>query len=194
MIAVWLALLTVVVRAPYVTHSTTLGDDLTRYTVRLALVYYALAVTLMLLLTPAEWTAISGRGRLARWCWTLAWATYLVHLAMAFHYYHGWSHADAVAHTEEVSGFGNGIWFSHLFTLLWTLDVAFWWFQPAQYARRSPWWHGLLQGYMAFIVFNATVVYEEGPIRWAGVLLFAALAAILFFRWLKSLVRLSVGR
>ena len=25
---------------------------------------------------------------------------------------------------------------------------------------------------MAFIIFNGTVVYESGPIRWAGLLLF----------------------
>jgi hypothetical protein len=183
-LVVWLALLSLVICVPYLSGSPTLGDDLTRYTVRLALVYYALAVGLMLRLAPSERPASSGRGRLARWCWTLAWATYLIHLGMAFHHYHHWSHSDAVAHTEEVSGFGPGIWFSHLFTLVWTVDVAWWWLLPARHAERSPWWDRLLHGYMAFIIFNATVVYEDGPIRWAGLALFAVLAMLVASRWL----------
>jgi len=186
---VWLLLLAAVLSIPYVTRSPSLGDDRTRHTVRLALVYYALGATLMLLLLPADWLAFSGRVRPARWCWTFAWATYLVHLAMAFHYYHGWSHADAVAHTQEVSGFGPGIWFSHLFTLVWTVDVALWWLWPAGYARRSLWWDRLLHGYMAFIIFNATVVYEQGAIRWAGMLLFAELGAVLLYRRMTSAAR-----
>lgn len=178
MVSIWLILLILVVAGPYVTHSPTLGDDLTRYTVRLALVYYAAAATLMLLLRGDEWGAAAGRGRLARWCWTLAWATYLVHLAMAFHYYHRWSHAAAVEHTRQVSGVGAGIYASHLFSLLWTADVVFWWLRPDWYGTRSPWIGRLLHGYMAFIIFNGTVVYETGPIRWFGVLLFAELAAV----------------
>jgi hypothetical protein len=179
----WMLLLAGVLALPYVTDSPSHGDERTRNTVRLALVYYAAAVTLMMCLGPAEWLAVAGWGRIARWCWTLSWASFLVHLGMAFHYYHHWSHADAVAHTEEVSGFGPGIWFSHLFTLLWTADVAYWWLWSQRYAVRSPWIDRLLHGYLAFIVFNATVVYEEGGIRWAGVLLFAELALGFWFRW-----------
>ena len=33
---------------------------------------------------------------------------------------------------------------------------------------------------MLFIVFNGTVVYERGPIRWAGLVMFALLAAAWF--------------
>jgi hypothetical protein len=174
----WLLTLLAVILAPYLRQSTTLGDDLTRHTVRLALAYYALAATLMLLLRPEEWAARSVRGRLARWCWTFAWAIYAVHLAMAFHHYHHWSHADAVHHTEQVSGFGEGIYFSHLFTLVWTADVLFWWLRADRHAARSPWIDRVLHGFMALIIFNATVVYETGPIRWAGLALFTELALV----------------
>src|SRR5262249_3179915 len=111
-----------------------------------------------------------------RLCWSLAWLTYVIHLGMAFHHYHGWSHADAVAHVERRSGFGLGIWFSHLFTLAWTADVAWWWLRPARYAARPQWAGWLLYGYMAFITFTGPVVYEAGLIRWAGLAFFAALA------------------
>jgi hypothetical protein len=174
----WLALLAAILGVPYLVVSPTLGDDLIRNTVRLALLYYAVAAGLMLRLRPGEWAADSTRGRRARWCWTLAWAAYLVHVGMAFHHYHGWSHAHAVEHTRAVSGVGAGIYASHLFTLAWTADVAYWWLRPRAYATRPAWLGRALHGYLAFIIFNGTVVFETGPIRWGGLVLFAALTAV----------------
>src|SRR5207248_346115 len=106
-----------------------------------------------------------------------------VHLGMAFHHYHHWSHADAVEHTRAVSGVGEGIYFSHLFTLLWTVDVVFWWVRPDRVAVRPAWVGGALHGYMAFIIFCGTVVYEAGPVRWAGMVLFTELGLLLVCRW-----------
>ena len=166
---IWLLVLGAAVAWPYCTHSTTIADDLTRFTVRVALGYYAVAAARMLV------GKCDGSTRLL---WTFAWASYLVHLAMAFHHYHRWSHADAIAHTEEVSGFGPGIYFSHLFSLLWTIDVVYWWWQPARYERRARWMNWSLHGYMAFIIFNATVIYETGLIRWVGLGMFAVLTAV----------------
>jgi hypothetical protein len=179
--ATWIVVLAAIIVFPYATDSTSAGDDLTRNTVRLALGYYAVAAALMLLLRPAEWTG-PGRGRLARACWTLAWAAYLVHLAMAFHFYHHWSHGDAVRHTREVSGFGEGIYFSHLFTLLWVADVAVWWLWPKAYATRRPWIGISLHAFMTFVIFNATVVYETGPIRWAAILVYGGLSTLAIYR------------
>jgi hypothetical protein len=175
----WAALLAGVLAWPYLTHSADRGDDLTRHTVRLALLYYAVAVALMLQLRPEEWLAAHGRGRVARWCWSLGWATYLVHLGMAFHFYHGWSHRNAIEHIETVSGFGPGIFVSHTYTLVWTLDVFWWWRSPESYGRRPVWVGWLLHGFMAFIIFCATVVYEQGFIRWAGVTMFVGLGLLL---------------
>ncbi len=185
-VASWVLLLAAVLAAPCWLYDDP-GDALIRWTVRLALACWAVAVALLMYLEPGERRAESGRGRLARWFWTLAWATYLVHLAMAFHFYHHWSHADAVEHTERVSHFGPGIYVSHFFTLVWSLDVVFWWLRPGQYAARPAWLDGLLHGFMVFIVFNATVVYESGPIRWSGL-------AGLTFLGLLGLARLRRGR
>jgi hypothetical protein len=194
LILVWLALLVLILVAPYSLSRPDPGDDLTRNTIRLALLYYAVATTLLLLREPEEGWPLSGRGRLARLCWTLAWAAYLVHLGMAFHHYHHWSHAEAIAHTEQRSHFGWGIYFSHLFTVLWTADVTWWWLAPAGHARRSPWLGRLLHGYMAFMVFNAAVVYENGPIRWAGLGLFAELGLVAGLRWLIARSAARAGK
>jgi len=163
---------------PFLTSSATLGDDLIRDTIRLSLLYYAAALNLMLWLNRADWR----EGGLARVCWTLAWLAYVIHVGMAFHFYHHWSHAAAVEHVRSVSGVGEGIFVSHFFTLVWTADVLYWWLRPDAYAQRSPWIGRMLHGFMLFVVFNGTVVYEEGPIRWAGVVMFVELAAVAWWR------------
>lgn len=178
-VVIWLAVLAGILAAPYVMQSPSLGDDLTRNTVRLALVGYAIALNLLLvtyLSVPDEFISC-----LTRLFWTLGWLTYLVHLAMAFHFYHGWSHQSAIEHTRAVSGVGEGIYVSHLFTLLWSADVVSWWLRPQWHKGRPAWIDGSLHGFMLFIVFNATVVYETGPIRWAGLLLIGELLTVGFY-------------
>jgi hypothetical protein len=179
---VWLILLAVILITPQAIQSSTLGDDLTRFTVRLALLYYAVAASLGLWLRPEDWLAQSAGGRLARWCWTLAWLAYLIHVGMAFHHYHHWSHTDAIQHTRAVSGVGEGIYVSHLFTLVWTADVVWWWGRPQTYAVRPAWVGWMLHGFMLFVIFNAMVVYEQGLIRWAGLALVVELAGLWSYR------------
>jgi hypothetical protein len=60
--------------------------------------------------------------------------------------------------------------------------VAWWWLRPDAYAGRPAWIGRVLHGFMAFIVFNGTIVYETGPIRWAGAVMFALLAAL----WVRA--------
>jgi hypothetical protein len=175
--------------APWFLDAELWGDDLVRFSVRLALFYYGIAAGLMLLSHTDEWTPVTGRIRLARGFWLSAYLAYLIHLAMAMHYYHHWSHADAVEHTREVAGVGEGIYMSHLFTLSWGLDVAYWFRSPASYANRARWIGRTLHAFMIFIVFNGTVVYETGFIRWAGVVL----VSVLGFLWIRRLLGASAG-
>jgi hypothetical protein len=68
---------------------------------------------------------------------------------------------------------GEGLYISYLFTLLWTADVAWWWLAPQRYARRSNWVGRSLHVFMAFMIFNGTVIFESGGTRVAGALGFA---------------------
>jgi hypothetical protein len=172
--------------APFILDAERWGDDLVRQSVRLALLYYGIAACLMLTMGPDDWFPLNIKARLARGFWCAAYAAYLIHLAMAFHYYHHWSHADAVDHTREVAGVGEGIYMSHLFTLCWGADVLYWICSPQGYAQRSSWIGRLLHGFMVFIVFNGTVVYETGFIRWAGLALVGTLAVLWVRRILLS--------
>jgi len=174
----WLALLLAILLRPHPVDSPTPGDDLIRNTIRLSLFYYAVAAIHLLCAFPADWRNFTDRIRFARITWTLAWLAYLIHLGMAFHYAHNWSHADAIEHTRDVSGFGEGIFVSHLFTLIWSADVISWWLAPRWYQTRSVWIDRVLHGFMAFMIFNGTVVFETGPIRWAGLAMFVLLAGV----------------
>jgi len=182
----WLVLLTAIFTLPALTGAPDMGDDLTRNTIRLSLLYYAIALSLMLFLRQADWTATTGRGQLARCCWTLAWAALLVHLAMALHHVDHWSHAASIERARQRTGFGEGVYVSYLFTLLWSADVSWWWLRPRRYPTRPLCVDVASHAFMLFIVFNATVVFESGLIRWAGATLFVGLAALVLVRWRRA--------
>jgi hypothetical protein len=177
--AVWAVLEAACFLAPVPAGADEPGDAYTRNTARLMVLLYGAAAAWMLCLRGDDWRAAAGRSRAARWLWTLGWAAYVVHVVTAFHFAHHWSHAQAVGHVRAASGWREGIYFSHLFTLIWTADVLWWWARPAGYSARPRWVGWLLHGFMAFMVFNATVVFEAGPVRWAGAVLFLGLGVLL---------------
>lgn len=179
MTLVGLVILLVVILSTYA-FASEVGDALTRNTVRLSLAWYTAAVLMMLRLSPDDWAVLTLRGRIARWCWTWGIVCFLVHLAMAFHFYHNWSHAHAFERTRQISGTGEGVYVSYLFTWLWIGDAVWWWARPRQYVERSPWIDRTLHAFMLFLVFNSMVVFETGPIRWAGWLLLLVLSAAWF--------------
>lgn len=131
----------------------------------------------------------AGWQRLARRLWTLGCAAFLVHVAAAFHFVHGWSHAAAHAATARdtaaVTGFdsGAGLWLNYLFTALWLGDAVAWWrLGTGGYRRRSAAWTIAVYGFMAFLAFNATVVFEQGWVRVGGVLGSLLLATLVVLR------------
>jgi hypothetical protein len=145
------------------------GELFTRWTVRVAVALYALGLALR--------ASAGGRGPWpagARLAWTLGFGAFLLHVACAFHFYHHWSHTDAyeatARQTAAVTGraWGGGLYANYLFALVWGADVCWWWCAPAAYARRPRWLEWAVQGFLAFIVFNATVVFGAGPAHLLG--------------------------
>jgi hypothetical protein len=104
----------------------------------------------------------------------------------AFDRVHGWSHVAAVQHVESVSGFGPGLFVSYAFTTLWAADAAWWLALPSHHDARPTWLDRGIHGFLAFVVFNGTVVYETGFIRWAGIAVFAALGGLAVWRLLRA--------
>src|SRR5437868_5813694 len=59
----------------------------------------------------------------ARAWWVAGCGFGLVHAVFVFALFN-WSHAAAVAHTEQVSGFGGGVFVNYVFLAVWVLDAA----------------------------------------------------------------------
>jgi hypothetical protein len=144
------------------------GETLTRWTVRLALLLYAATVALRL-------AAPRHRGA-ARALWTLGCLLFLAHVAAAFQFAHGWSHARAYAETarqtRDLFGleWGGGIHFNYLFTVLWVVDATYWWAAGlGAYERRPRWIEVSLHAFFAFMAFNGAVVFARGATRWVAV-------------------------
>lgn len=164
-----------------------LAELLTRWSIRLALALYVVFLAGRLM---------AGDGaRWRRWerpLWTAACLSFLVHLAAAMHFYHGWSNSAAVLdtarQTEALFGvrFGEGIYFSYIFALLWTADVAWWWIHPRSYVRRYQPLSILIHAYLFFIAFNGAIVFESGPTRWVGIPASLGLACLLAWRVLTG--------
>ena len=162
-----------------------------KWTIWLALACYFLA--LILDLPGARSRGCRHFGRAA---WTVGCVFAWAHLAAAFHQVHGWSHAHAAEETSQQTAeligrsFGGEIYFNYAFVAVWTGDAAWRWLAPQSYAGRATLVSLALHGFLLFIVVNATIVFEHGPIRLATIAALALLTAVAVCRFR---VRVSVA-
>ena len=160
-----------------------LGVAITHWTIRLALIGFASALAV---------TICSGGGSGFRWyrlLWTAGCGLFMLHVISAFQFFYQWSHSIAVAETaaqtEVLIGtpFGRGIWFSYLFALVWTADVAWAWGAEESYRRRSAAYSAVIVGYLCFIAFQGAVVFEAGVVR--PLALLASVGLLLLLWWTR---------
>lgn len=146
------------------------GEFLTRMTIWIAIAGYAIGTVVF-----ATARRRAGANWWTRWAWTIGCAALFAHFASAYEFYHAWSHASAYADTARQTAevfkvnWGGGLFINYAVAALWLVDVAWWWIAGLDSYRRRPWlitmlWHGFL----IFIIFNATVVFKDGLIRWTG--------------------------
>ncbi len=157
-----------------------IGELLTSWTIWIALAGYfsGLAGLLLCRLQP-------NLQSVTRLVWTVGCVFYLGHVVSAFQFYHEWSHQAAVfetaRQTKEVVGqaVGSGIYMTYLFTLIWVLDVAWWWLKGnTGYFRRSKKISVSIHLFLFFIVFNGTIVFEGGLLRLLSTLAIVGLVII----------------
>ncbi len=122
---------------------------------------------------------------LFRLVWTVGCLAFLLHVLSSFHVHYGWSHAVALRETArqtaELTGraVGAGLYANYLFATLWVLDAAWWWRDKASHHGRAAWIDVGLHAFLLFILFNGTVVFARGPVRWLGLTVTLAGAALL---------------
>jgi hypothetical protein len=140
------------------------ADSSILWTARVAFLFYVGAL--------AAW--LRGRFRLARSMWTAGLLVYLIHVAAAFQFRHHWSHAAAYEDTARQTAaqfgmwWGGGLYFNYVFTAVWIFDAIWLWRNGDAYGGRPRWITAAIQSFMAFMFFNAVVVFVTGPVRWLG--------------------------
>jgi hypothetical protein len=156
-----------------------LAQSLTVWMIRLSVAAYFAALAELF---------FTGRENRARFCWTFGCLACLAHIALAMHVFHHWNHAAAVAdtarQTKEAIGldWGGGVYINYLFAFVWSADALWWWASPQSRAARHRHFSTALHLFLAFIVLNATVVFEAGPVRWASLAACGAIALM----WLRN--------
>lgn len=125
----------------------------------------------------------SAQPAIVLWCfgaagylgaWRAGAVACAVHVAIAFHFKHEWSHAAAWEHTRETGGFGDGIFVNYALVVVWLADAV----KPARGGLR--WW--VVRGFVAFVMFNAAVVFGSEFARMVFVL------ALMLVLWLRNRV------
>jgi hypothetical protein len=155
------------------------GAAITLWTARLAVGLY-----LGRLLLRAGRTA-NAPSSIEAAVWACAAAVFLAHVAAAFQFHHGWSHAAAYEHTARrtaaVTGFdwGGGIFLNDALTVWWPADAIA---VGVAARRRRPfpnWYSRTTDLCFGFMILNATVVFGS---RWWLAVAAAWLAAVLVIR------------
>jgi len=131
-----------------------------------------------------------------RCLWSLGALLLLLHVLLAFVYFHDGSHASAVRETARQTAaltglsWGGGVYVNEVFVAYWLLDAGLMWL-PGRSSRHAPAiadrtarrWRVVRHGVSAFMMFNATVVF--GPPFWRWLFPVSVLALFLG-RWYAS--------
>jgi hypothetical protein len=127
-------------------------------------------------------------GRAVSLLWLGGSVAMFVHVSLAFQYYHQWSHTDAVVETARQTkvltgiNWGGGVWLNYLFSIVWMSDALWRVFRPLTYAARPIWLNRSVHVFLAFMWFNATVVFGSIAIQLAGIGLFVCVAVRFWMR------------
>ena len=132
----------------------------------------------------------SGWQRSLRIIWTIGFLLFVAHVVAAFHFHHNWSHASTLAETarqtRDLIGleFGAGVYFNHLFMLVWAIDLIWIWFGNSEFTQRYRGLRLTWVAYLIFIAFNGVAVFKDGWMRVGGI-------AALTLMMLGAIVRLK---
>ena len=120
--------------------------------------------------------------------WMLGFTAFIIHFISAFHFKYEWSHAKALElttiQTFKTVGVSTslGLYFNYLFTLVWLIDLSW-----AQLAKRSHkdrpvWINHAIHCFMAFMWFNATVIFGSVLGKLLGATAFFMLGILSIYR------------
>lgn len=147
------------------------------WTVRISVALYAV-VLWRWMARPAQ---TNHRDTVESVLWLASWAFCLVHVLLAFHFAHHWSHRAAMQHTAEVTArvtgwfWGAGIYANYAFLLWWGVDAVNPMLRTTAKSRSTA-----LHAVAAFMMVNATAVF--GPTWWIVPVMGFSAALLIFWR------------
>lgn len=153
---------------------------LTKLWIWISLFAYAVSAVVYLLSRGKQ-----NWDKLARFLYTAAFVTLVIHVAFAYHYFHHWNqesvYRETARQTAEVFGWnwGGGLYVNYAFMLGWLADLIWWWRGIDRYRARPKAYASVWQVFLLFIIFNATFVFASGILRWLGL----GLCLTLCFLW-----------
>jgi hypothetical protein len=128
-----------------------------------------------------------GTTRGARRCWFAGSIALAIHVGLAMHFHHDWSHAAAVTETARQTAdrfglsWGGGVWFNYALVAWWLADAARARVAPTVWLAPSP-WRAARRTFFLFMWFNAAVVFPTGTTRWLG----AVVCGVVVIAWLRE--------
>jgi hypothetical protein len=167
-----------------------MGDLLIYWTARTSALLYVVSIIQQLRLSrrlaggvESRQFANESRRLTGRFAWSVGAMLLNLHVALALHFTYHWDHGamvNAIARqTQDFIGlyWRGGAYINYTFMLVWSADAIAWWvLREKRYRQRPVWISMLVHGFLAFIAFNAVVVFGKGIVRWAGVAAFATVA------------------
>jgi hypothetical protein len=75
---------------------------------------------------------------------------------------------------------------NYLFAAVWLADVLWMWVAPNSYRHRPRWVGFAVHSFLAFIVFNAAVVFATDPLPRAAAILFSVVLVWLLFMKVRA--------
>lgn len=147
-----------------------MGSLIIAWTIRASvLLFFATLISWVLQTAPSRW------DRSLRIVWSLGFVLFVAHVVAAFHFHHQWSHAAALAETARQTRdqigleFGVGLYFNHLFMIVWAIDLVWIWFASTELQKRYRWLRLTWIAYLIFIAFNGVAVFKDGWMRVGGI-------------------------
>ena len=154
---------------------------LTSVTIWLALGCYAVAQ-----LQRRQQTVLTGGVGLC--LSAIGWVLYVGHVLLALEAHYDWSHVTAytetAVQTERLTGWrwGGGLYVNYLFSIVWGIEVSWWWLTPSRYHNRANWLELWMRAFFLLMIVTGAVAFVSGHRRWLGLLI----VSILLVAWRPS--------
>ncbi|MCH2201252.1 MAG: hypothetical protein MK102_04730 [Fuerstiella sp.] len=150
------------------------GEYLILWTARASVACYVAALWCWLFAgvrqRRSDSAAVGPADRVYILFWSGAWLLCVLHVVCAFQFRHHWVHSAALQHTADMTervvgiNWGGGLYINYAFLICWGVSLVQTLRTVGHLSWGTPVSETFMQGFAAFMMFNATAVF--GPWWW----------------------------